>query len=217
MRSEWNAPKGKLGQCKNIIIFSRLSFEDKCFHLLFSSSFLHNHALCRLPAVLLAINTTFVVFVGCLHVSVSHVQCQGLSLIYLGSVTVILCVFVIVSLLSGCLHFGEWHSTLGRASAVSGNTTASQIIVSRPRALCTVHSAQCTVHNPSYQLPMCNVQVIQVRSMFLSIKFPCTNTTVVLLHIYKAQTTHYTNVQLFHAHTPSYHLAHAQRRSRPAP
>ena len=44
-----------------------------------SSSFLHNHALCRLPAVLLAINTTFVVFVGCLHVSVSHVQCQGLS------------------------------------------------------------------------------------------------------------------------------------------
>ena len=56
---------------------------------------------------------------------------------------------------------------------------------------CTVHIAQCTVHNPSYQLPMCNVQVIQVRSMFLSIKFPCTNTTVVLLQIQSPNNTLY--------------------------
>ena len=158
MSSEWNAPKGKLGQCKNIIIFSRLSFEDKCFHLLFSSSFLHNHALCRLPAVLLAINTTFVVFVGCLHVSVSHVQCQGLSLISRFRYSHTLCIcHCIVSLLSGCLHFGEWHSTLGRASAVSGNTTASQIIVSRPRARsqCTVRNAQCTTLLINFLCAMC--------------------------------------------------------------
>ena len=166
MSSEWNAPKGKLGQCKIINIFSRLSFEDKCFHLLFASTFLHNHihATCLLHAVLLAINTTFVVFVGCLHVSVSHLQCQGLSLISRFRYSHTLCICNCFS--SGCLHFGEWHSTLGRASAVSGNTTASQIIVSRPRARaqCTVHIEQCTVHNPSYQLSMCNVQVLHFNS-----------------------------------------------------
>ena len=60
-----------------------------------------------------------------------------------------------------------------------------------PTCAFTVHSVQCTVHNRSYQLPMCNVQVIQVRSMFLSIKFPCTNTTVVLLQIQSPNNTLY--------------------------
>ena len=107
-----------------------------------SSSFLHNHALCQLQAVLLAINTTFIVFCWLFTFSIWQVQCQGLSLIsrfrYSHTLCICHCFF------SGCLHFGEWHSTLGRASAVSGNTTASQIIVSRPRvcAQCAVHSAQ---------------------------------------------------------------------------
>ena len=155
-----------------------------------SSSFLHNHALCRLPAVLLAINTTFVVFVGCLHVSVSHVQCQGLSLIYLGSVTVILCVFVIALFLFYlAVYISE--SDIPHLGVQVQYQAIPPPVRSLFHAHVRVHSAQCTVHNPSYQLPMCNVQVIQVRSMFLSIKFPCTNTTVVLLQIQSPNNTLY--------------------------
>ena len=154
MRSEWNAPKGKLGQCKNIIIFSRLSFEDRCFHLLFSSSFLHNHALCRLPAVLLAINTTFVVFVGCLHVSVSHVQCQGLSFLSRFRYSHTLCI---------CHCFSSiWLFTFRR---VTFHTWACKCSIRQyhrqsdhcftPTCAFTVRSAQCTTLLINFLCAMC--------------------------------------------------------------
>ena len=143
MRSEWNTPKGKLGQCKNIIIFLRLSFGDECFHLLFGSTFLHNHYIYPLSIACSALG-----------------HCQGLSLIsrfrYSHTLWICNCFF------SGCLHFGEWHSTLGRASAVSGNTTASQIIVSRPHAQCTVRIAQCTMHSAQ---PFISTSYVQCASI----------------------------------------------------
>ena len=111
-----------------------------------SSSFLHNHALCQLQAVLLAINTTFVVFVGCLHVSVSHVQCQGLSLIYLGSVTVILCVFVIALFLFYlAVYISE--SDIPHLGVQVQYQAIPPPVRSLFHAHVRVHSAQCAVHS----------------------------------------------------------------------
>ena len=110
-----------------------------------SSSFLHNHALCQLQAVLLAINTTFVVFVGCLHVSDSHVQCQGLSLIYLGSVTVILCVFVIALFLFYlAVYISE--SDIPHLGAQVQYQAIPPPVRSLFHAHVRVHSAQCAMH-----------------------------------------------------------------------
>ena len=119
-----------------------------------SSSFLHNHALCQLQAVLLAINTTFVVFVGCLHVSVSHVQCQGLSLIYLGSVTVILCVFVIALFLFYlAVYISE--SDIPHLGVQVQYQAIPPPVRSLFHAHVRVHSAQCTTLLINFLCAMC--------------------------------------------------------------
>ena len=119
-----------------------------------SSSFLHNHALCQLQAVLLAINTTFVVFCWLFTLSIWQVQCQGLSLISRFRYSHTLCI---------CHCFSSiWLFTFRR---VTFHTWACKCSIRQyhrqsdhcftPTCAFTVHSAQCTTLLINFLCAMC--------------------------------------------------------------
>ena len=157
--------------------------------MLFGSTFLHNHYIYPLSIACSALG-----------------HCQGLSLISRFRY-------------SHCHCFSSiWLFTFWRVTFHTWARKCSIRQYHRQSDHC--FTPTCTAVNINFLCAMCKYYISaaqEVRSKCFFLSNSHVQIQQLCYYIYKAQTSHYTNVQLFHAHTPSYHLAHAQRRSRPAP